>query len=338
MFADLLKIMMILILSELTVSFDILASTESRIKKDSSSPINFQLSNYSFKHTQTESSAGGILLYINRRLSYQLRDDLRIYDPGKIESTFIEIICSKSTNVIVGCIYKHPTLAINDFTNEFISPLLLKLQKESPKRIFLLGDFNIDLLKYEISLSTNNFIYTLSSNFLLPLTSLPTKIFKTSTLIAIFSNLTSLEETESGNITSTFSNHLPQFIFLPDFFSKVPVTKSNILRCDWKKIESSKCISDFNQINWEQILFNENNNVKFSMNEYLSKIDSLLDTHAPNKKLNKKELKFLTKPWFTKGLQNSIKKKNNAYSKFVKFKNKILKQFYHNSYKNYRNC
>ena len=59
---------------------------------------------------------------------------------------------------------------------------------------------------------------------------------------------------------------------------------------------SSKFISDFNQINWEQILCNEENDVNFSMNRYLSKIDSLLDTHAPFKKLNKKELKFLTKP------------------------------------------
>ena len=72
------------------------------------------------------------------------------------------------------------------------------------------------------------------------------------------------------------------------------------------------------------------------MNEYLSKIDSLLDTHAPLKKLNKKELKLLNKPWITQGLQNYIKK-NNIYSKFVKCKNKILKEFHHNSYKNYRN-
>ena len=73
------------------------------------------------------------------------------------------------------------------------------------------------------------------------------------------------------------------------------------------------------------------------MNEYLSKIDSLLDTHAPSKKLNKKELKFLTKPWITQGLQNSIKKKNNIYPKSVKCKNKIRKEFHHSSYKNYRN-
>ena len=124
--------------------FDNLAVTETRIKKGSSSPINLQLSNCSNEHTPTELSAGGTLLYISKRLSYQLRNDLRLYDPKKIASTFVEIIYSKSTNVIIGFIYKHPTLSINDFTNDFISTLLLKLQKESPKRVSLLGDFNID--------------------------------------------------------------------------------------------------------------------------------------------------------------------------------------------------
>ena len=48
------------------------------------------------------------------------------------------------------------------------------------------------------------------------------------------------------------------------------------------------------------------------MNEYLSKIDSFLDTHAPMKKLIKKELKFLTKLWIKQGLQNSVKKKTTS--------------------------
>ena len=69
----------------------------------------------------------------------------------------------------------------------------------------------------------------------------------------------------------------------------------------------------------------------------MSKIDSLLDAHAPFKKLNKKKLKFLTKSLITQGLQNSIKKKNNIYSKFVKCKNKIMKEFHFSNYKNYRN-
>ena len=73
------------------------------------------------------------------------------------------------------------------------------------------------------------------------------------------------------------------------------------------------------------------------MKRYLSKIDSLLETHAPLKKLNKKELKFLTKPCITQGLQNSIKKKNNVYSKCLKCKNQKLKEFYHSNYKAYGN-
>ena len=36
-----------ILLNELNVSFDILAITESKIKKDSSNPINLQLNNYS---------------------------------------------------------------------------------------------------------------------------------------------------------------------------------------------------------------------------------------------------------------------------------------------------
>ena len=73
------------------------------------------------------------------------------------------------------------------------------------------------------------------------------------------------------------------------------------------------------------------------MNQYLSKIDSLLEIQAPIEKLNKKELKFLTKPWVKQSLQNFIKKKNNIYSEFVKSKNQKLKEFYHNNYKTYRN-
>ena len=73
------------------------------------------------------------------------------------------------------------------------------------------------------------------------------------------------------------------------------------------------------------------------MKKYLSKIDSLLDTHAPFKRLNKKELKFLNKLWIIEALQNSIKKKNNIYSKFMKCKNKIMREYHHNNYKNYRN-
>ena len=139
-----------ILLSELNVSFDILAITETKIKKESSTPINIWLSNYSIEHTQTELSAGGTLLNINKGLSYQLRNVLRLYDPGKTEPTFIEIISSKST-VMVGCIYKHATLPINILQIILFLPYYWNCKENHPKKKILLGDFNIDLLKYEIS-------------------------------------------------------------------------------------------------------------------------------------------------------------------------------------------
>ena len=96
---------------------------------------------------------------------------------------------------------------------------------------------------------------------------LPRRISKTSTLIdEIFSNSTSLEKIESGNVTSTFSDHHLQFIFLKDFFSKISAVKSNILKHNWRKFQSNKSISDFNHTDWEQILFTEKSDVNFSMN------------------------------------------------------------------------
>ena len=43
---------------------------------------------------------------------------------------------------------------------------------------------------------------------------------------------------------------------------------------------------------------------------FLNKMDSILDTHAPLKKVNKYKLKFKTKPWITPALQKSISFKN----------------------------
>ena len=67
-------------------------------------------------------------------------------------------------------------LHIGEFNSNYISPLLHKLSEESSKSIFLFGDFNIDLLKYESSEFVNSFIDTLSSNFLSPQVVLLTRI------------------------------------------------------------------------------------------------------------------------------------------------------------------
>ena len=95
--------------------FDIIAVSETRITKNVSLLNNLNLNNYSFEFTPTETSAGGTLLYIANHLSYKCRNDLNIYKKNELESTFIEIVNPKKSNIFVGVIYRHPSMDLTDF-------------------------------------------------------------------------------------------------------------------------------------------------------------------------------------------------------------------------------
>ena len=74
------------------------------------------------------------------------------------------------------------------------------------KELYLLGDFNIDLLKTDANI--DEFYNIISSNFLVPQT-LPTRITSTSrTLIDnLFSNNFNFVHALSGNLTVSISDH-----------------------------------------------------------------------------------------------------------------------------------
>ena len=119
--------------------------------------------------------------------------------------------------MIVGCIYHHTHMDLKEFIDYYINNLLVSCQN---KTVFLLGDFNIDLLNYDQYSLTNEFLNSLSSQMLLPHILQPTRKRNNSkTLIDnIYSNVITPNNI-SGNITATISDHLPQFLIAPDIFS-----------------------------------------------------------------------------------------------------------------------
>ena len=131
----------------------------------------------------------GCTSYIDNNINYIVRDDLCIYKTKELESVFIEVINSKGKNTIVGCVYQHPCMNPTEFTESYLSELLQKLSKED-KTIILMGDFNIDLLKYDHNTDSASFLDSLYTNFLLPYISTPSRVTTHSrTLIDnIFSN------------------------------------------------------------------------------------------------------------------------------------------------------
>ena len=89
-------------------------------------------------------------------------EDLKLYKPKEIQSIFLEIIENNQKNVIVGCFYKHPGVAIQEFTNNFICPLLEKLLTEN-KEVILMGDYNINFLNSDVDHQTSDFLDTMYS-------------------------------------------------------------------------------------------------------------------------------------------------------------------------------
>ena len=128
-------------LTLLNFDFSIIGLTETRLIKDRNVPLPIEIQGYSYEHTPTEASCGGALLYISKKFNYKPRNDLLLYKPRQLETVFVEIIFPKKSNLIVGCIYKHPCMSTSEF-NDVISPVLQQISMEN-KTIILLGDFNI---------------------------------------------------------------------------------------------------------------------------------------------------------------------------------------------------
>ena len=116
------------------------------------------------------------MIYIDQNVKYRIREDLKLYKRKEIESTFLEIIENNGKNVIVGCIFRHPGVAIQEFTNDFICPLLEKLLTEK-KEVILMGDCNINFLSSDVDNQTSDFLDTMHSNPFFPTINTPNSHF-----------------------------------------------------------------------------------------------------------------------------------------------------------------
>ena len=108
------------------------------MRKDISITSNLSLNSYSLEFTPTESSAGGTLLYFTNHLSYKPRNDLNIYKKSELESAFIEVINHQKSNIIIGSIYRHPSMDLDDFNKKYLNIILEKVSKEQ-KSVYRLG-------------------------------------------------------------------------------------------------------------------------------------------------------------------------------------------------------
>ena len=112
-----------------------------------------------------------------------------------------------------GCVYHHPDTDVENFLG-YIESTLSRSDK-SKYHVFLMGDFNIDLLQYESHSHTNDFI---NSIFLILfcqtfINQQGSQNIQQTIIDNIFSDITD-HETLSGNITSLIADHFAQFLLI----------------------------------------------------------------------------------------------------------------------------
>ena len=105
-------------------NFDMLRVSETKITKEVSLLNNWNINNYFYKFTATKTSRGGTFRYIATHLSYKCRNNLNIYKMNKLESTFIETVNPKKSNIIKGGIYRHASMDLTDFNISYLNKLL----------------------------------------------------------------------------------------------------------------------------------------------------------------------------------------------------------------------
>ena len=246
---------------------------------------NINLKNYAFEFTTTESLTRGTLIYVANHLAYKPRTDHQIHKKHDLESTFIEIINPNKSNVIVGCIYRHPNMDLNEFNSDYLNSLLAKLSIEK-KTVCLLGDYNVDLSKYEQHCPTNEFLDSFASSIFLPYIIQPTRVTSNSKTIIdnIFSNIISTDII-SGNLTATISDHLPEFLIAPEIFRNSPSNKSNYFERDWSNFNQENFILDYFSVNWKNVINLQRNDVNHSLQKFFESVNDLLKILVPYKKV-----------------------------------------------------
>ena len=229
-------------LKNISVDFDIIALSETWFVPEKHNLSNYSLNNYTlYTSSRDNKTGGGVAIYAHDTLQHKLVNEISSVVNDCYESVFIDVNVHDNTNIRLGCIYRAPNTDIKLFNDELENIL----EFTDKKSMFLCGDFNIDLLKYESHQYSSDFVNQLFSYGYYPLINLPTRITSsTSTLIDnIFTNVIDVKMA-NGILINDISDHLPIYTMVDykkertDKYKKIGSMHMYIKGC----LESNTCL------------------------------------------------------------------------------------------------
>jgi len=128
------------LLSDLLLSVkelpNIIAISETKLTDNN--PFNISIPGYSFVCVNSKTSAGGVGFYVSENIIFKRRYDLDLGVLEGLENCWIEIERTRQKNVVVGCIYRHPSQNRECFHEAF--KCKLEMLNNEGCEIYVTGD------------------------------------------------------------------------------------------------------------------------------------------------------------------------------------------------------
>ena len=205
--------------------------------------------------------------------------------------------------------------------------------KKGNKSLILGMDHNMDLLKSAYHHATSTFLDGLVNREIYPTITRPTCIAQTSaTLIDnVFVSKDLHKCFDSGILLSDILDHLPSLVLLKQnkLTSKEPL---EFLSRNQTEAKISCIKNELNKVDWNGVL--NSDDVSRNCETFSNIIETTMDMVAPLQNYRISGKWRYIKPWMTKGIERSSRKKIQFYKKILKWgssKNDV------NIYKQYRN-
>ena len=117
---------------------------------------------------------GGVGIYVSSDMRYSLLPQISVFHEKILESISIEVELSSQQKINVSNIYRPPGQQNDLFLDVFLG--MLDTINNLNKKSFLVGDFNLDLLKYQQNNQISTFVDNMFASGFLEIISHPTRV------------------------------------------------------------------------------------------------------------------------------------------------------------------
>ena len=289
-------------MSNINCDFSVIGFSETWL--NSSTIDTYGINGYSHVGLVRESGkGGGVSLFVCDKMVYYEMSELTVMC-DYIECVFIKINY-RDFKLIVGVVYRPPNSNMVDF-NDAMHDILEKIAHHP---CYIMGDFNLDLLKHELHRPTERCLDTMYANSYIPMINRPTRVTRnTSTLIDnIFTNNYSIDSLLfNGILKGDISDHYILFHIIKSTDSTKDVNS------DYKtvRIANESRINGFveNIQNTDWSVLNSHRDCQTYFEKFYALFKTIYDGSFP---LTRVKMRYRNRlPWVTEGLKKSIKNKN----------------------------